>query len=300
MAKIEYISVEEASKVWELSIRSVRNYCAQGRVPGALLEGKTWKIPSNAEKPDRKTRHIETENNLLAFLKREKDSSLKGGIYHKIQIDLTYNSNHIEGSRLSHDQTRFIFETKTLGITDDAVKVDDIIETVNHFRCIDLAIEGATTKLSESFIKQLHYILKTGTTDTQKSWFKVGDYKMIKNEIGGSETVRPEDVASEMKALLADYNSKSEITFDDILDFHVRFESIHPFQDGNGRVGRLIMFKECLKHNIVPFIITEELKMFYYRGIKEWKNERGYLRDTCLTGQDAMRVSLDYFGIKYE
>ena len=300
MAKIEYISVEEASKLWELSIRSVRNYCAQGRVPGALLEGKTWKIPSNAEKPVRKTRHIETENNLLAFLKREKESSLKGGIYHKIQIDLTYNSNHIEGSRLSHDQTRFIFETKTLGITDDAVKVDDIVETVNHFRCIDLAIEGANTKLSESFIKQLHYILKTGTTDAMKSWFKVGDYKMIENEVGGSETVRPEDVATEMKALLADYNSKSEITFDDILNFHVRFESIHPFQDGNGRVGRLIMFKECLKHNIVPFIITEELKMFYNRGIKEWKNERGYLRDTCLTGQDAMKVSLDYFGIKYE
>ena len=300
MAKIEYISVEEASKLWELSTRSVRNYCAQGRVPGALLEGKTWKIPSNAEKPVRKTRHIETENNLLAFLKREKDTSLKGGIYHKIQIDLTYNSNHIEGSRLSHDQTCFIFETKTLGITDDAVKVDDIVETVNHFRCIDLAIEGANTKLSESFIKQLHYILKTGTTDAMKSWFKVGDYKMIENEVGGSETVRPEDVATEMKALLADYNSKSEITFDDILDFHVRFESIHPFQDGNGRVGRLIMFKECLKHNIVPFIITEELKMFYNRGIKEWKNERGYLRDTCLTGQNAMKVSLDYFGIKYE
>ena len=300
MAKIEYISVEEASKLWELSTRSVRNYCAQGRVSGALLEGKTWKIPSNAEKPGRKTRHIETENNLLAFLKREKESSLKGGIYHKIQIDLTYNSNHIEGSRLSHDQTRFIFETKTLGITDDAVKVDDIVETVNHFRCIDLAIEGANTKLSESFIKQLHYILKTGTTDAMKSWFKVGDYKMIENEVGGSETVRPEDVATEMKALLADYNSKSEITFDDILNFHVRFELIHPFQDGNGRVGRLIMFKECLKHNIVPFIITEELKMFYNRGIKEWKNERGYLRDTCLTGQDAMKVSLDYFGIKYE
>ena len=300
MAKIEYISVEEASKLWELSTRSVRNYCAQGRVSGALLEGKTWKIPSNAEKPVRKTRHIETENNLLAFLKREKDASLKGGIYHKIQIDLTYNSNHIEGSRLSHDQTRFIFETKTLGITDDAVKVDDIVETVNHFRCIDLAIEGANTKLSESFIKQLHYILKTGTTDAMKSWFKVGDYKMIENEVGGSETVRPEDVATEMKALLADYNSKSEITFDDILNFHVRFELIHPFQDGNGRVGRLIMFKECLKHNIVPFIITEELKMFYNRGIKEWKNERGYLRDTCLTGQNAMKVSLDYFGIKYE
>ncbi len=299
MAKIEYISVEEISKIWELSIRSVRNYCAQGRVPGALLDGKTWKIPSTADKPVRKARHIETENNLLSSLKREKDSSLKGGIYHKIQIDLTYNSNHIEGSRLSHDQTRFIFETKTLGITDEAVKVDDIVETVNHFRCIDLAIEGANTKLSESFIKQLHYILKTGTTDAQKSWFKTGDYKMIANEVGGQETVKPENVGAEMKALLADYNSKSEITFDDILDFHVRFESIHPFQDGNGRVGRLIMFKECLRHNIVPFIITEELKMFYNRGIKEWKNEHGYLRDTCLTAQDSMKVSLDYFGIKY-
>ena len=185
VAKIEYISVEEASKLWELSIRSVRNYCAQGRVPGALLDGKTWKIPADTEKPGRKTRHIETENNLLAFLKREKDSSLKGGIYHKIQIDLTYNSNNIEGSRLSHDQTRFIFETKTIGITDEAVKVDDIVETVNHFRCIDLAIEGAKTKLSESFIKQLHYILKTGTTDAQKSWFRtkckvvMPDYRLL-------------------------------------------------------------------------------------------------------------------------
>ena len=299
MAKIEYISVEEASKLWELSIRSVRNYCAQGRVPGALLAGKTWKIPSNAEKPSRKTRHIETENNLLAFLKREKDSSLKGSIYHKIQIDLTYNSNHIEGSRLSHNQTRFIFETNTLGITDDAVKVDDIIETVNHFRCIDLAIEGANTKLSESFIKQLHYILKTGTTDAQKSWFRTGDYKMLENQVGGSETVRPENVAAEMKSLLADYNSKSEITFDDILDFHVRFESIHPFQDGNGRVGRLIMFKECLKYNIVPFIIEDNLKMFYYRGLKEWNNEKGYLTDTCLTAQDKYKAYLDYFRIVY-
>ena len=217
MAKIEYISVEEASKLWELSIRSVRNYCAQGRVPGALLDGKTWKIPADTEKPGRKTRHIETENNLLAFLKREKDSSFKGGIYHKIQIDLTYNSNNIEGSRLSHDQTRFIFETKTIGITDEAVKVDDIVETVNHFRCIDLAIEGAKTKLSESFIKQLHYILKTGTTDAQKSWFRTGDYKMLENQVGGSETVRPENVAAEMKSLLADYNSNSEITLRKLL-----------------------------------------------------------------------------------
>ncbi|MBE6355071.1 MAG: Fic family protein [Treponema sp.] len=297
---MKYISVEDAAHAWQISERSARNYCAQGRVEGALLEGKTWKIPTTAQKPDRKPRHSKVEEPLLSFLKREKDAGLKGGIYHKIQIDFTYNSNHIEGSKLTHDQTRYIFETKTLGVTDKAVKVDDIVETVNHFRCIDLIIEGAHTKLTESFIKQLHFILKSGTTDSQKSWFKVGDYKMLENEVGGSETTKPSEVSGAIKALLKEYNSKSKITFDDILDFHVRFESIHPFQDGNGRVGRLIMFKECLKHNIVPFIITEELKMYYYRGIKNWKTERGFLRDTCLTGQDAMKSTLDYFGIKYD
>lgn len=299
MNKKKYISVEEAAKIWQISERSVRNYCSMGRVEGALLEGKTWKIPSAAKKPERKVRHSTVEETLLNCLRREKDSSIKGGIYHKIQIELTYNSNHLEGSQLSHDQTRYIFETKTLGVTDKAVKVDDIIETVNHFRCIDLIIEGAHTNLSESFIKQLHFILKTGTTDSQKSWFRVGDYKQFENEVGGDETTKPAEVAAEIKALIKEYNSKAEITFDDILDFHVRFETIHPFQDGNGRVGRLIMFKECLKHNIVPFIITEELKMYYYRGIKNWKEQRGYLRDTCLTGQDAMKSALDYFAIKY-
>lgn len=300
MSKIKYISVEEAARNWLLSERSVRNYCAQGRIEGALLEGKTWKLPSTAKKPERKPRHSTTEETLLAFLKREKEAGLKGGIYHKIQIDLTYNSNHIEGSKLTHDQTRYIFETKTLGVTDKAVKVDDIVETVNHFRCIDLIIEGAHTRLSESFIKQLHFILKSGTTDSMKSWFRVGEYKQLENEVGGCDTTKPAEVATAIKALLKEYNSKSKITFDDILDFHVRFESIHPFQDGNGRVGRLIMFKECLKHNIVPFIITEELKMYYYRGIKNWKDERGYLRDTCLTGQDEMKRDLDYFGVKYK
>lgn len=300
MSKVKYIFVEEAAQKWQISERSARNYCAQGRVEGALLEGKTWKIPSTAKKPERKPRHSTVEETLLTFLKREKDAALKGGIYHKIQIDLTYNSNHIEGSQLTHDQTRYIFETKTLGVTDKAVKVDDIVETVNHFRCIDLVIEGAHTKLTESFIKQLHFILKSGTTDSQKSWFRVGDYKQFENEVGGSKTTKPAEVAGEIKALLKEYNSKSKITFDDILDFHVRFESIHPFQDGNGRVGRLIMFKECLKHNIVPFIITEALKMYYYRGIKNWNDERGYLRDTCLTSQDAMKTTLDYFGIKHK
>jgi hypothetical protein len=299
MNKIKYISVEETAKRWQISERSVRNYCLQGRIMGALLEGKTWNIPSDAEKPHRKTRHTAKQDTLLSFLKREKETGLKGGIYHKIQIDLTYNSNHIEGSKLTHEQTRFIFETKTLGVTDEVVRVDDIVETVNHFHCIDLIIEGAHTKLSESFIKQLHYILKLGTTDSRKSWFKVGDYKMLENEVGGDETTKPADVAAEMKSLLTEYNAKSEIDFDDVLDFHVRFEAIHPFQDGNGRIGRLIMFKECLKHNIVPFIITEELKVYYYRGIKNWKNERGYLRDTCRTGQDVMKQWLDHFGIMY-
>lgn len=301
MRKVKYIGVEEAAQNWQISERSVRNYCAQGRVQGALLEGKTWKIPSTAQKPDRKPRHsTPSPETLLTILKREKEAGLKGGIYHKIQIDLTYNSNHIEGSKLTHDQTRFIFETKTLGVTKKAVKVDDIVETVNHFRCIDLIIEGAHTKLTESFIKQLHFILKSGTTDSQKSWFRVGDYKGLENEVGGSETTKPEEVAGAIKALLKEYNSKSKITFDDILDFHVCFESIHPFQDGNGRVGRLIMFKECLKHNIVPFIITEELKMYYYRGLANWKRTRGFLRDTCLTAQDEMKAALDYFGVKYE
>ena len=300
MSKVKYISVEEAAQGWLISERSVRNYCAQGRVEGALLEGKTWKLPANAQKPDRKPRHSSAEENLLAFLKREKEAGLKGGIYHKIQIDLTYNSNHIEGSKLTHDQTRFIFETKTLGVTGKAVKVDDIVETVNHFRCIDLIIEGAASKLTESFIKQLHFILKSGTTDSQKSWFKVGDYKLLENEVGGVETTKPAEVPAAIKSLLKEYNSKADITLDDILDFHVRFEAIHPFQDGNGRVGRLIMFKECLKHNIVPFIITDELKLYYYRGLANWKKEKGFLRDTCLTGQDQMKSVLDYFGVKYE
>lgn len=300
MGTIEYISVEETACAWQMSERSVRNYCVQGRIEGAILEGKTWRIPAAASKPARKPRHAPMKHTLLAFIRREKEAALKGGIYHRIQIELTYNSNHIEGSRLTHDQTRHIFETKTLGITNGVVKVDDIVETVNHFRCVDLAIEGAHTRLNESFIKQLHFILKSGTTDCQKSWFKVGDYKMLENEVGGCETAKPAEVAPAIKALLAEYNSKPKITFDDILDFHVRFESIHPFQDGNGRVGRLIMFKECLRHNIVPFIITDEMKAFYYRGIKNWKDERGYLRDTCLSGQDAMKDVLDYFGIWYE
>ena len=296
---MKYISVAEAAKRWGISERSVRNYCANGRIPDAFLTGKTWNVPETAVKPERANKHKDEHHDLLSFLKAEKKAKLHGGIYHKIQIDLTYNSNHIEGSRLTHDQTRYIFETNTIGIA-ESVKVDDIVETANHFKCIDMIIDSATYALSESFIKQLHMVLKSGTTDSRLDWFAVGDYKKVPNEVGGKDTTAPENVAKEMKALIADYNNFKEKSFDDLLDFHYRFESIHPFQDGNGRVGRLILFKECLRNGIVPFIISDDLKMFYYRGLKNWKDERGYLRDTCLTAQDRFKVVLDYFKIPYK
>ena len=296
---MNYISVSEAAKKWNISERSVRNYCAEGRVSGAILVGKTWMIPENTEKPIRKTRSDAAPKTLLDILRREKNTALSGGIYHKVQIELTYNSNHIEGSRLTHDQTRYIFETNTLGVTHESMNVDDIVETSNHFRCIDLVIENATGMLTEGFIKELHRILKNGTSDSRQSWFAAGDYKKLPNEVGGRDTTLPEDVAAEMKALLADYNTTKKKSLEEILDFHYRFERIHPFQDGNGRVGRLILFKECLCNNIVPFIIDEELKMFYYRGLAEWPRERGYLRDTCLAAQDTFKGYLDYFKIAY-
>ena len=257
----------------------MRNYCAKGRVPGAFLTGKTWNIPENARKPERSNKRKEKPITLLDILQEEKAGKYSGGIYHKTQIDLTYNSNHIEGSRLTHDQIRYIFETNTIGVEKEALNVDDVIETVNHFRCIDMIIDHARATLTEKFIKELHLILKTGTSDSRKDWFAVGAYKKLPNEVGGIDTALPEEVSDKMKALLVEYNSKEEKSFGDILDFHVKFERIHPFQDGNGRVGRLIMFKECLKYNIVPFIIEDNLKMFYYRGLKEWNDENGYLTD---------------------
>ena len=301
MGRKVYYSVQDISKAWEVAERTVRYYCEEGRVPGAILQGKTWLIPPDAEKPARQKRHVKFSKNdtILSVLKREKDARLKGGIYHSVQINLTYNSNHIEGSKLTEEQTRHIFETKTLGATENPVKVDDIVETVNHFRCVDLVIDGAKSKLTESFIKQLHFILKSGTTDSLQSWFKVGGYKLLENEVGNTATAKPEEVPQKIKALLKEYNSKEKITLEDILDFHVQFEKIHPFQDGNGRVGRLIMFKECLKHNIVPFIITDEVKLFYYRGISEWHNIKGYLTDTCLSCQDEFKEVLKKFGIPF-
>lgn len=296
---MKYLSVKEIAEKWNISERSVRNYCASGRVMDAFIVGNSWKIPEDAKKPERLNKKKEKAVTLLDILNEEKSSKYSGGIYHKTQIDLTYNSNHIEGSRLTQDQTRYIFETNTIGVENEVLNVDDVIETVNHFRCIDMIISDAKVSLTEKFIKKLHFTLKNGTSDSRKDWFAVGDYKKMPNEVGGMDTALPEEVATKMKSLLAKYNAKKEKTFEDILEFHVKFERIHPFQDGNGRVGRLIMFKECLKYNIVPFIIEDNLQMFYYRGLKEWDNEKGYLTDTCLTAQDKYKAYLDYFRIEY-
>jgi fido (protein-threonine AMPylation protein) len=295
---MDYISVTQFAEKFGLSERTARNWCAAGKIEGSFLTGKTWNIPAEAVVPSRKGKgkHISP---LLRSLREQKESRRKGGIYHRTQIDLTYNSNHIEGSRLTHDQTRYIFETNTLGITDESVNVDDIIETANHFRCIDLINDQAESKLTESLIKELHRILKSGTSDARKEWYNIGEYKRLPNEVGEMETCPPEDVHRQMKALLAEYNAKKTKTLEDIIDLHQRFGAIHPFQDGNGRVGRLVMFKECLACSIVPFIITDDLKMYYYRGLHEWNNLKGYLADTCLTAQDHYKEILDYFKIKY-
>lgn len=296
---INYLSVTEAAQKWGVSERSVRGYCADGKIHGAVRKGKTWQLPENAQKPERINKRAETPKTLADVLKKEKAVRLSGGIYHKIQIDLTYNSNHIEGSCLTHDQTRYIFETNTIGVTEGTMKVDDIMETANHFKCIDMVIDSLSYAPSEAFIKQLHAVLKGGTSDSRLDWFAVGEYKKFPNEVGGKETTQPDHVACEMRKLLTEYNAISEKSFDDLLEFHYRFESIHPFQDGNGRVGRLLLFKECLRHNIVPFIISDDLKMYYYRGLREWRNEKSYLRDTCLTAQDRFKKVLDYFRIEY-
>ena len=297
---MKYVNVNEIAAKWNLSERSVRNYCAHGKIPGVILDGKTWRIPEDAVKPVRKKRAEKIANDLLTRLKMEKKAGIPGGIYHKVQIELTYNSNHMEGSRLTHDQTRYIFETNTIGIQDEIVNVDDIVETASHFRCIDQIIELANYPLSEAFIKQLHYILKSGTSDSRKTWFAVGEYKRFENEVGGSATAKPADVPGEMRNLLSRYNLSKQKTLKEIIQFHYEFEKIHPFQDGNGRVGRLIMFKECLRNGITPFIIEDDIKEFYYRGLKEWKNEQGYLMDTCLTAQDIFKAYMDYFGLEYK
>lgn len=297
----KYLTIKEVSILWNVSERSVRNYCALGRVEGATIENGVWKIPADAKKPVR-INEKNNKNYLLERLREEKKHGIKGGIYHKLQIDLTYNSNHMEGSELTHDQTRYIFETRTIGVENpnETVKTDDIIETINHFSMIDRVIDFANYELSEAFIKELHKILKTGSSDSRLSWFKVGDYKRRANAVGDIETTLPRLVPQEMKKLVDEYNNKEKHTLEEIIEFHVKFERIHPFQEGNGRVGRLIAFKECLKNNIVPFIILDIKKMYYYRGLQKWDEERGWLIDTCKDGQDILKTYLDYFGIQYK
>lgn len=294
-----FLSVAEVAKSWGLSERSVRNYCAQGRVPGAFLVGKTWNIPDDAQKPARLNAKAAQESALLAQLRAEKDSRIKGGIYHKIQVELTYNSNHIEGSRLSLDQTRLIFETATIGAEKGTIRVDDVIEASNHFRAIDFIIDNVGKPLSQGMLKELHRILKTGTADASREWFNVGDYKALPNEVAGRKTCPPELVGEKVADLLKAYNPRARHSFEEIIEFHVKLERIHPFQDGNGRVGRLVMFKECLANGIVPFIIEDDRKAFYYRGLSEWDDERGFLLDTCLASQDRFKAILDYFRIPY-
>lgn len=238
-----------------------------------------------------------SDNPVLQRLREEKEANISGGLYHELQVRMTYNSNHIEGSRLTEDQTRFIFETNMLNIG-DGVPVDDVLETVHHFRAIDYVIDCADEVLSEEMIKKLHYILKHDTKDSTLEWFAVGDYKKRPNVVGGSETAKPKDVPARIKELLDSYNAKSEISVEDIIAFHAAFEKIHPFQDGNGRVGRLVALKECLRYNIVPFLIEDSKKAFYYRGLSEWDNEKGYLTDTCLDGQDTFRRLLKMFEIE--
>lgn len=296
---MNYLSVADTAKKWNMSERTVRNYCAQNKIPGAFLTGKTWNIPESAVKPGRVNARSSAPKTLLDILKAEQAAKTSGGIYHKVQIELTYNSNHIEGSRLTHDQTRYIFETNTIGFDGESMNVDDIIETANHFKCIDMIITQAKYALSEKFIKELHLTLKSGTSDARHNWFAVGDYKRMPNEVGGRDTTPPEEVSAAMGALLAEYNAVKEKTLEDVIGFHVCFEYIHPFQDGNGRVGRLVMFKECLRNGIVPFIIYDDMKMLYYRGLHEWNSEKGYLTDTCLAAQDKFKKYLDYFRIAY-
>lgn len=295
---VKFLSVAEIAKRWGMSDRSVRNYCAKGRIKGAFLTGKTWNIPADAVKPERENKAKFSDNELLNVLNEQKDMKLKGGIYHKTQIDLTYNSNHIEGSKLTEDQTRFIFETNTIGVINETINIDDVIETSNHFKCIDFIIDNAKRTLTETMIKELHFILKTGTSHSRKDWFNVGAYKKLPNEVGGEEACKPESVANEMKKLLETYNSKPLKTLEDIVEFHQHFENIHPFQDGNGRVGRLIMFKECLANNIVPFIVDDELQFYYYRGLKEWNKVKDYLIGTCMSAQDKYKQWLNYFKVE--
>ena len=295
---MDYQTIEETAAKWGITSRQVRTYCAKGRIAGATFDGKAWLIPANTIKPERKSRAMPPQKSILAILEAERAAKLMGGIYHRLQIDFAYNSNHIEGSRLTHDQTRWIFETRTVGEVGADMPIDDIVETANHFRAVDTIIATAKAALTENYIKRLHAILKGGTTDSRKDWFAVGDYKQLENTVGDMDTAKPAKVKAEMARLLAWYG-KTAHTFEDVAAFHAKFEAIHPFQDGNGRVGRLVMFKECLKHGITPFIVTEQMRRFYYMGLHEWQGRLQSptrLLDTFRAGQDAFSAMLRHFG----
>ena len=295
---MKWRSVEEMAAAWGVSARQVRGYCAKGRVAGASFEGGAWRIPEGAEKPARKSRRRGEPKDILAILEAERKAKLPGGLYHRLQIDFTYNSNHMEGSRLTREQTRWIFETRTLGDIGADVPVDDIVETANHFRAVDTVIATARAALTERYVKRLHAILKGGTADSRNDWFAVGDYKRLENVVGERETAAPARVGEEMARLLAWYAGTGH-GFEDVAEFHVRFETIHPFQDGNGRVGRLVMLKECLKHGITPILVTEETRRFYYKGLQEWQGRersRARLLDTFRAGQDVFAALLRKYG----
>lgn len=276
-----------------ISSRTVAKISRGEKIAGHVLKKIADFLGCTAEELCRSV----SDNALLQTLRDEKSIRMSGGLYHELQVRMTYNSNHIEGSKLSEDQTRLIFETNTVNVG-ERIPVDDIIETVNHFRAIDYVIDVAEEPLTESIVKELHRILKQSTKDSTLSWFAVGDYKKRPNVVGGRETVKPKDVPVRMKALLDDYAALPTVTVNDIIRFHYSFERIHPFQDGNGRVGRLIALKECLRYGIVPFIIEDSKKMFYYRGLSEWEQEPGYLMDTCLDGQDTFRKLMAMFDIR--
>lgn len=290
------MTVAEAAKKWGMTPRNVQIHCEKGNIPGTTLFGKAWRIPADAERPRRKPRAKGLPSTVLGILKAEKRGRMSGGLYHRLQIDFTYNTNHLEGSRLTHEQTRWIFETMTIGSLPGDIPVDDVVETANHFRCVDIVIESAGAALTERYVKTLHAQLKSGTSDSRKDWFAVGDYKRLDNFVGDMETCPVKDVHREMAALLAWWKDAPK-TFENLLDLHVRFEKIHPFQDGNGRVGRLILLKECLKHGHTPFVIAENLKQFYYLGLSDWRRgNRLRLLDTCRTGQDVFILGLRQFG----
>ncbi len=277
-----------------LSSRTVAKISKGGKLSRRSIESIAAFLGKQA---DQLMREI-SDNKILQVLRDEKEHKITGGLYHELQVRMTYNSNHIEGSKLSENQTRLIFETNTIDVG-DGIPVDDILETVHHFRAIDYVIDVAEEELTEDIIKKLHYILKHDTKDSTLGWFAVGDYKKRANVVGGRTTSKPAEVHKHMKELLERYNSKDMITIEDIIAFHAEFEYIHPFQDGNGRVGRLIALKECLHYNVIPFIIEDSKKGYYYRGLSEWKNEKGWLTDTCLDGQDTFKGLLDMLEIEY-